>query len=398
MCLFSDFWGSQRLGYVRNPHSLKEGTETLCRDDIGGFTWKPRSSLSKEKTPIKLASGFCIPEPLPVTASGLSYLLLQLVVTAGKRVFQRRALRRPHPARREVTCGDTDMDWPRLGAVLHTTGLWGRSYLGVGRRPASRTWQKVCQREDTGLPWGKPYCGRIHIWDYPKENQAIRTPSPVQGLTGDPGELTPVLGLASDCSAQSDCRGCLEDSTRVHHPGNWTGREKGARIPGWGGMAQQAWHRPVLPAHYLFPNTREETGSTQRLYNLAKVFRVAQPAALQMSAKEAPCANAWEEATLLVEWALTPRGHGSPPLSSGPTSVWRQPSLSAALRGRQRAAQSFWRSGCGPRICAMLLRDTATLRLDLPPPRAVLAGSPPDRGVVGTLGTYPGRGLKTMWE
>ncbi len=27
----------------------------------------------------------------------------------------------------------------------------------------------------------------------------------------------------------------------------------------------------------------------------------------------------------------------------------------------------------------MLLRDTATLRLDLPPPRAVLAGLPPDR-------------------
>ncbi len=30
------------------------------------------------------------------------------------------------------------MDWPRLGAVLHTTGLWGRSYLEVGRRAASR--------------------------------------------------------------------------------------------------------------------------------------------------------------------------------------------------------------------------------------------------------------------
>ncbi len=104
------------------------------------------------------------------------------------------------------------MDWPRLGAVLHTTGLWGKSYLGVGRRAASRTWQKLCHREDTGLPWGKPYHGRIHIWDYPKGNQAIRTPSPVQGLTGDPSELTPVLGLASDCSAQSDCRGYLEDS------------------------------------------------------------------------------------------------------------------------------------------------------------------------------------------
>ncbi len=74
----------------------------------------------------------------------------------------------------------------------------------------------------------------------------------------------------------------------------------------------------------------------------------------------------------------TPRRR--PPLSSGPTSVWRQPSLSAALCGRQRAARSFWCSGCGSRICAMLLRDTATLRLDLPPPRAVLAGSPPDRG------------------
>ncbi len=35
----------------------------------------------------------------------------------------------------------------------------------------------------------------------------------------------------------------------------------------------------------------------------------------------------------------TPRRR--PPLSSGPTSVWRQPSLSAALRGRQRAARSF---------------------------------------------------------
>ncbi len=165
------------------------------------------------------------------TASGLSYMLLQLAVTAGKRAFQRRVQWRPHPARREVTCGDTDMDWPRLGAVLHTTGLWGRSYLGVGRRAASRTWQKLCPREDTGLPWGKPYHGRIHIWDYPKGNQAIWTPSPVQGLTRDPGELTPVLGLASDSSAQSDCRGCLEDSTRVHRPGNWTGGGKRRLYP-----------------------------------------------------------------------------------------------------------------------------------------------------------------------
>ncbi len=39
----------KRLGYVRNPRSLMEGTETLCRDDIGGFTWKPQTSLTKRK-------------------------------------------------------------------------------------------------------------------------------------------------------------------------------------------------------------------------------------------------------------------------------------------------------------------------------------------------------------
>ncbi len=62
-----------------------------------------------------------------------------LAVTVGKRAFRRRALRRPHPARREVTCGDTDMDWPRLG-------LWGRFYLGVGRRAASITWQRALSK------------------------------------------------------------------------------------------------------------------------------------------------------------------------------------------------------------------------------------------------------------
>ncbi len=112
-------------------------------------------------------------------------------------------------------------------------------------------------------------------------------------------------------------------------------------------MAQQAWHRPVLPAHYL-PNTREETG--------CELEETSPPGGTARLATGTP--------------------RRQPPLSSGPTSVWRQPSLSAALRGRQRAARSFWRSGCGSRICTMLLRDTATLRLDLPPPRAVLAGSP----------------------
>ncbi len=88
-----------------------------------------------------------------------------LTVTAGKRAFRRRALRRPHPARREVTCGETDMDWPRLGAVLHTTGFWVRSYLGVGRRAASRTWQRALSKRRHGftmretLPWKNTHMG-----------------------------------------------------------------------------------------------------------------------------------------------------------------------------------------------------------------------------------------------
>ncbi len=105
-----------------------------------------------------------------------------------------------------------------------------------------------------GLPWEKPYRGRIHIWDYPEGNQAIRTPSPVQGLTGDPGDLTPVLGRSLDCSAQSDCRGGLEDSTRVHRPGNWTGGEKRRSYPrvrgnGAASVTPASSSRPLLTQH-----------------------------------------------------------------------------------------------------------------------------------------------------
>ncbi len=63
------------------------------------------------------------------TASGLSYLFLQLSVTAGKRAFRRRALQRAHPARRELrnmwrhwyglaqAWGSATYDWT-LGQIL----------------------------------------------------------------------------------------------------------------------------------------------------------------------------------------------------------------------------------------------------------------------------------------
>ncbi len=189
------------------------------------------------------------------TASGLSYLLLQLAVTAGKRAFPEKG------ATEATSCPKGGNMWRYWYGL--TQGWGSTTYDWALRQILPRCREEVlpaepdrelCQREDTGLPRGTPYLGRIHIWDYPEGNQAIRTPSPVQGLTGDPGELTPVLGLASDCSAQSDCRGCLEDSPRVHRPGNWTGGEKRRSYPrvrenGTASMTPASSSRPLLTQH-----------------------------------------------------------------------------------------------------------------------------------------------------
>ncbi len=198
-------------------------------------------------------------------ASSLSYLLLQLGSNDGEASLPEKG------ATEATSCpkgGNMWRHWYGLtqawGSTIYNWTL-GQILPRVGRRAASRAWQRPLSKGRHGftvretLPWKNTRMG------LPEGNQAIWTPSPVQGLTGDPGELTPVLGLVSDCSTQSDCRGCWRNSTRVHHLGNLLEEEKGARIPGWGGMVQQAWHRPALPATYLLHNTREDTGSTRRL-------------------------------------------------------------------------------------------------------------------------------------
>ncbi len=106
------------------------------------------------------------------------------------------------------------------GSTTYGMGLWGRSYLGIGRRAASRARPSALSKGRHRFTKGETLSWKNTHMGLPKENQAIRTPSQVQGLTGDPGNLTPVLGLASDCSAQSDCLGYWRNSTRVHHPGN----------------------------------------------------------------------------------------------------------------------------------------------------------------------------------
>ncbi len=40
-CALTGWMYKERLGYVRNPRSLMEGTETLCRDDIGDLPGSP---------------------------------------------------------------------------------------------------------------------------------------------------------------------------------------------------------------------------------------------------------------------------------------------------------------------------------------------------------------------
>ncbi len=100
-----------------------------------------------------------------ITASNFPICCYSLAVMTGKRAFQRRALRRPHPARREVTCGYIYMDWPKPGAGLHMPWLWGRSYLGVGRRAARRAWQRALSKWRHGftmretLPWKNTHMG-----------------------------------------------------------------------------------------------------------------------------------------------------------------------------------------------------------------------------------------------
>ncbi len=43
-----DHVNRERLGYVRNPRSLMEGTETLCRDNIGDLPGSPEHLWLRE--------------------------------------------------------------------------------------------------------------------------------------------------------------------------------------------------------------------------------------------------------------------------------------------------------------------------------------------------------------
>ncbi len=122
-----------------------------------------------------------------------------------------------------------------------------------------------------------------------------------------------------------------------------------------------------------------------------------------MSVKEAPCTNAWEEATLLMEWALTPRGHGSPcdwyAKATASTIQWANLCLETAFP----FCCPPWQTKCCSELLTLRVRSTY-MRNALKGHSSAKAGSSSSegsacrfttwlrKGVVGTLGTYPGRG------
>ncbi len=155
--------------------------------------------------------------------------------------------------------------------------------------------------------------GRIHIWDYPKGNQAIRTPSRVQWLTRD--------------------RQKRRSYPRVR--GNGTA------------SVTPASSTPPITCYPTHGKRLAQCGDC-RILRKCSVSPSPQLCRCPPERRRAPT----HEMRQHSEWSeLSPQGAQlalrlvrqvrRPPLSSGPTSVWRQPSLPADLGGRQRAAQSF---------------------------------------------------------
>ncbi len=336
-----------------------EGTETLCRDDIG-VLWKapqpePRHDLVACRcwqasawqtnamrrsqpshrpsansltlvpagTTEYIAAGdsqAAVPYPRVGRDFDLQWKMLHvfpvccysLAVTTGKRAFRRRALRRPHPARREVPCGDTDMDWPRPGAVLHTTGSWGRSYLGVGRRDASRAWQRALSKGRHGftvretLPWKNTRMG------LPEGNQAIRTPSRT-GADRRPGRASTSTGPGVRLLRPVWLPGVLEELHQGSPSGELNWRRKQALVsPGEGEWRSK---RDTGQFFLLLTCSLIRGKKLVQLEDCKILRRCSVSPSPQLyrclpERRRAPRHRRRQHS--VWEWALTPMGHGSP--------------------------------------------------------------------------------------
>ncbi len=187
--------------------------------------------------------------------------------------------------------------------------LWGRlSQPGV-RYYTAETAEGLCQGRHGltvrgAVPWKNTHVGS------PKGE--FTTHGHLAQHKGWPWAKHTSAGPGVWRSATPDCRGCGRNSNRVRR-GNWTEKQQSARIRSVEGNGAAS----VIDTEQCSSVTGHLSrvhGRTRALHGDCKISQnvlgAAQPAALQMSAIEAPRANAQEEATPLVECALTPRGHG----------------------------------------------------------------------------------------
>ncbi len=146
------------------------------------------------------------------------------------------------------------------------------------------------------LPWKNTHIG------LPEGNQAIRTPSPVQGLTRDPGELTPVLAWRQ--TAPPSLPGVLEELHQGSPSGELNWRIKRRSYPQMRGNGAAS----VTPASSSCPlPVTQHTG--RDWLNVETVesregVRVAQRPALQIVCYRGVVHQRIGESI--------PRGHGSP--------------------------------------------------------------------------------------
>ncbi len=142
-------------------------------------------------------------------------------------------------------------------------------------------------------------------------------------------------------------------------------------------------HRPVLPAHYLLQHTGRDWFNTETVESCEGVrcrparssADVRQSGAVRQCIREGNTSSGVSPHPQGARLALrlVRQGDGIHYPVGQPLFGDSFPFLLTSV-----ADKELLRASEAPG--AMLLRDTATLRLDLPPPRAVPIGSPPDRG------------------
>ncbi len=190
------------------------------------------------------------------TASSLSYLLLQLGSNGREAILPEKG------ATEATSCPKGGNMWRHWYGLTHALG--STTYDWILGQILPRCREEGCQQnltENSVKEKTRVYHeGNLTMEEY------------TYGITrrgirpyGHRAQYRGWSGWANTSTGQSDCWGCLEDSTRVHCSGNWTGGEKRRSYPRVGGNGAASVTPDSSSRPLLLPNTQEETGSRQRL-------------------------------------------------------------------------------------------------------------------------------------